>query len=79
MKQKRLLSGLFIAMFVWTLTGCAILTPPRVAQQNLLVECPELPDLPGTTGADVLSTMIKWGGLYLECKTRHAALIDAVD
>lgn len=47
-------------------------------QQDLLVECRELPDLNGKKGKDVLITMTEWGAIYSECKERHKSLVEAV-
>jgi hypothetical protein len=62
-------------MFAWMLTACQSSTPQSVEQQNLLTPCADLPDITGTTGDHVLSTMITWGNMYIECQTRHNALI----
>lgn len=58
--------------------GCGTKKPP-IEQQNLLVKCESLPNLEGTTGKAVLSTMTVWGSMYSECSERHNALIDAVN
>ena len=63
------------------MTACASLKEPEQVpptQQNLLTKCPELSKHEGTTGAMVLSTMLRWAAEYNDCATRHNGLVDAV-
>ena len=81
MRPKKLLTGLFIGLSVLTLTACNSLTVREQAapiQQNLLRKFDTLPPHTGTTGADVLRTMILWASDYNECAATHNALVDVL-
>ena len=47
-------------------------------QQNLLTKCEELPTHDGTTGSEILQTMILWATQYNECSETHNALVDVI-
>lgn len=79
MRKLQLSSALFIVILASILTACGSQTRPKVEQVNLLVKCEDLPDVTGTTGAEVLSTLITWGGMYRECQLRHNSLVQAID
>ena len=71
-----LLSNIMLLLF-----GCASLSQPEQVspiQSNLLTKCAELTKHEGTTGAMVLSTMVRWATEYNECAARHNNLVDAV-
>lgn len=63
------------------LTACSSLNVRAQAepiQQNLLTKCEPLSEHEGTTGAMVLTTMLRWASEYNDCAARHNGLVDAV-
>lgn len=77
-----LLIGLCIAMFAWTLSGCASSTPPSEARApipaNLTAECPPLNQLADGTGATVLRWITEAVAQYQDCRDRHRRLVEAL-
>ncbi|WP_424913271.1 Rz1-like lysis system protein LysC [Acinetobacter baumannii] len=61
------------------MTGCTkstILSKP-VIPANLIQPCSNLNALTGTTGKDLMIWSVDTVAKYNDCKSRHAALVDA--
>lgn len=72
---------LTLSILLSSVTGCFWSTAPELVkpyQQNLLKKCPELSKHDGTTGKDVLATLLNWADEYNDCAVRHNGLVDAV-
>ncbi|WP_435369936.1 Rz1-like lysis system protein LysC [Acinetobacter baumannii] len=61
------------------LTGCTrstTLSKP-VIPANLMQPCPNLNEIEGTTGKDLMIWSVDTVAKYNDCKARHSALVDA--
>ncbi|HHP8277981.1 TPA: hypothetical protein ACSIXJ_002833 [Acinetobacter baumannii] len=48
-----------------------------VIPANLIQPCPNLNEIKGTTGKDLMIWSVDTVAKYNDCKARHAALVDA--
>ncbi|ENU4312544.1 hypothetical protein ACFH3E_001182, partial [Acinetobacter baumannii] len=74
-------SVLFISLAVLMMTGCSkstILSKP-VIPANLTQPCPNLNELAGTTGKDLMIWSVDTVAKYNDCKARHGALVKTLE
>src|SRR5690606_28498704 len=77
-KCKRAWNVLFISTLVaWMTTACASSTK-LVIPANLKTPCPDLLELKSGQAKEVLQVMVDDRRKYVDCKQRHAAIIEIV-
>lgn len=70
-----------VLAIVISLAGCGtpVRTEPVIQQEILLTQCSKDTPIPeGTTGKDLMETLIKYQTMYNECASTHDALINTI-
>lgn len=70
---------LAITLFLTACTNTVMVPAPRVKlPAQLLTHCPDLLQLKGGTGADVLDNIVNNANTYYACRAKDDALVQAV-
>ncbi len=71
----------FISLAVLMMTGCSnsMNSLKPVIPANLIQPCPNLNELAGTTGKDLMIWSVDTVAKYNDCKARHGALVKALE
>ncbi|WP_311964662.1 hypothetical protein, partial [Acinetobacter baumannii] len=71
----------FISLAVLTMLGCSnsMNSLKPVIPANLIQPCPNLNELAGTTGKDLMIWSVDTVAKYNDCKARHGALVKALE
>lgn len=81
LKYRKSSNSPFMLVIALMLTACSSSTRPLPMAikppADLSQPCPRLPELTGTSGADVLPWAVGVVHQYNDCRARHRALVEA--